>query len=181
LSDGLAPPHAEASKATAAIAATGQARCRHFAEECVTLALDTSFGDSIFQLDAPWRRLARPGTLTGERRSGTEPHHHMRLSAKYAFILVAVPVFLAAALSCGGDGGNSVTGKVADVVSSGIDSFSSLSVVDGEGRVWTFSGGRFPAFTPSHLLEHRLTGAQIKVTYRKEANGSLTPVALDDG
>jgi hypothetical protein len=105
----------------------------------------------------------------------------MRLRPRYAFLSLAVLILLTAALSCGGDGGDTVTGTVADVVPSGIDSFSSLSVIDGEGRLWTFSGGRFPAFTPSHLLEHRLTRASIKVTYRKEANGSLTPVALDDG
>ena len=105
----------------------------------------------------------------------------MRLSPRYAFLSLAVLILLAAAPSCGGDGGNTVTGTVADVVPSGIDSFSSLGVTDGKGRLWTFSGGRFPAFTPSHLLEHRLTRAKIKVTYRKEVDGSLTPIALGDG
>lgn len=104
----------------------------------------------------------------------------MLTGARYGFSL-AFLIVLTAALSCGGDGGNSVTGVVADVVPSGIDSFSSLSVIDGDGRLWTFSGGRFPAFTPSHLLEHRLTRAMIRVTYRKGADGSLTPIALDDG
>lgn len=105
----------------------------------------------------------------------------MRLRPRYAFLPLAALILLTAAPSCGGGGGNTVTGTVADVVPSAIDSFSSLNVIDGEGRLWTFSGGRFPAFTPSHLLEHRLTRARIKVTYRKELDGSLTPVAVDDG
>ena len=105
----------------------------------------------------------------------------MRLRTRYAFLSLAVLILLTAALSCGGDGGDTVTGTVADVVPSGIDSFSSLSVIDGEGRLWTFSGGRFPAFTPSHLLEHRLSRVKINVTYRKEVDGSLAPIALDDG
>ncbi|MEX0760996.1 MAG: hypothetical protein WD208_11195 [Dehalococcoidia bacterium] len=92
--------------------------------------------------------------------------------------LTAIAVALMA-MACG-DSGPSVTGHVVDVTPSGIDSFSSLTIRDADGRQWTFEGGRFPHFTPSHLTGHQIAGEQVRITYREEEDGTLVIVEMDD-
>ena len=89
------------------------------------------------------------------------------------------------AVSCGngenaGEETQQVTGSVQDVQPFGIDSFASLTIRDSEGQTWTFSDGRFPGFSPSHLLEHRALGEPVTVTYVEQEDGTLRAVEIED-
>jgi hypothetical protein len=66
------------------------------------------------------------------------------------------------------------------VQAAAIDTFSSLTVRDSSGDLWTFGGGRFPAFTPSHLVEHQAVGEPITVTYVEEEDGTLRVLEIED-
>lgn len=97
-------------------------------------------------------------------------------------VFIATLALLAVASCGGGDVDNVVTGFIVDVVPSGIDSFSSLIVRDDNGKVWRFGAGRFPHFTPSHLIEHQIAGDRVKVTYGEpDSDGLLTILEMDDG
>ena len=95
-----------------------------------------------------------------------------------ALCLIGVIAAVAVLAACGG--GSVVVGTVEDVTPTGIDSFSSLSVRDSDGTIWVFSGGKFPAFTPSHLLEHRVTGEKVRVTFERRPDGTRSVIAIDD-
>ena len=97
--------------------------------------------------------------------------------ARLAIVFLMSLLFAAA---CAENDGQSVSGQVVSVIPSGIDSFSSLTIEDSEGTLWTFQGGRFPEFTPSHLTEHQIAGEAVRVTYEEAEDGTLTVIALDD-
>ena len=98
-------------------------------------------------------------------------------------ILLISAALAISALACGSDSDDSktVTGQVVDVQAVSLEAFSSLTVRDEDGREWTFKGGLFTGFTPSHLVAHRAENAPVVVTYRENADGSLTALKLEDG
>ncbi len=96
-------------------------------------------------------------------------------------LLIAVAVAFVLAIAACGAAKMSVTGLVVDVTPQSIDAFAALSVRDDSGTVYTFLGARFPEFTPSHLLEHRIAGAKVKVVYRRLAGGDLEIISIEDG
>lgn len=98
-----------------------------------------------------------------------------------ASLLLTALSLIALLAACGGDGGSrKVTGTVEDVQAAAIDTFRSLTVRDSSGELWTFGEGRFPAFTPSHLVEHQAVGELITVTYIEEEDGTLRPLEIED-
>lgn len=105
---------------------------------------------------------------------------HLQPKSALGFLFISALVLGVSPVACD-DGGDAVTGYVIDVVPESIDSFSTLTVRDLSGKVWEFGGGRFPAFTPSHLREHQVTGGKVKVTYRDSVDGKLQIIAIDDG
>ncbi len=57
---------------------------------------------------------------------------------------------------------------------------SGATVVDADGREWEFQGGSFAGFTPSHVREHQVLAAPIKVRFVDEGE-VLRIVAIEDG
>ena len=104
----------------------------------------------------------------------------MRRRAAALLLVTVALAALTASAACGSDV-RTVTGFIVDVTPQSIDAFSSLTVRDGSGTIYTFQGGRFPAFTPSHLLEHRIAGEKIKVEYRVTDDGKLEVISISDG
>lgn len=96
-------------------------------------------------------------------------------------VVLAVVTLLIACGTVGCSNENSIVGTVEDVTPTGIDSFSSLTIKDGEGRLWVFEGGRFPAFTPSHLIEHRIAEERVKVTFTVDSTGRRVIEEITDG
>lgn len=89
------------------------------------------------------------------------------------------------AAACGGNdhgfiAGFAVTGQITEVIPRSLTEFESITVVDSDGKVWEFTGGRFAGFTPSHLLEHMALGETVKVSF-VEDGGNLTVVSIEDG
>lgn len=95
------------------------------------------------------------------------------------YLLVTIVMAFALVAACTGGDGESVTGEVTDVEARSITEFVSLSVIDKDGKVWEFTGGRFVGFTPSHLREHQALGDPIKVWYVEE-NGELRVTRIGD-
>ena len=101
----------------------------------------------------------------------------LRNLALVALLTLAAVMFTA----CGSDPeGTPVTGEVTDVQSRSITEFDSLTIVDSKGQTWTFSGGAFSGFTPSHLIEHQALGDPVKVWYVEE-NGVRRVTHIEDG
>ena len=109
--------------------------------------------------------------------AGDELQRTIRLQA--LLITLSLTLLLAAACS-GSNGERKVTGYVADVQPAAIDTFRTLTLRDYSGNMWTFGEGRFPAFTPSHLVEHQAVGEPITVTYVEEENGTLRVLEIVD-
>ena len=83
---------------------------------------------------------------------------------------VAAVTLLLALGACGGDAG-AVRGHVVDVQSKSLLELTSVEIVDGDGKRWTFEARGFsdPAdFTPSHLREHMVLGEPVTVRYHDE-------------
>ena len=99
-------------------------------------------------------------------------------------LVALVAALMAAAVSC--TGGSDlvaayvVTGQIVEVQSSAIDVFTSLTIRDEAGTVWTFGEGRFPGFTPSHLLQHQAQQEPLTVTFVEEEDGTLRILSIDD-
>jgi len=95
-----------------------------------------------------------------------------------ALLLTAV---LALAVACGSEPeGTAVTGEVVAVEPRTITEFESLTIIDSDGRVWTFRGGAFAGFTPSHLQEHQALGDPVKVWFVEEGD-VLRVTRIEDG
>ena len=95
---------------------------------------------------------------------------------------MAAAILISVACGGAGEGTATVTGQIVQVTPDGIDSFSSLTVRDSSGQLWEFGPGRFPEFTPSHLIQHQVNGEPVKVTYSGQAGERLlTIVAMEDG
>lgn len=95
------------------------------------------------------------------------------------YLLLTFVMALALVGACTSSGGESVIGEVMDLEARSITEFVSLSVIDEDGKVWEFTGGRFVGFTPSHLREHQALGDPIKVWYVDE-NGELRVTRIGD-
>lgn len=83
---------------------------------------------------------------------------------------VAVVGFLLVLAACDGQSG-AVRGYVVDVQSASLLELTSVKIVDGGGKGWTFEARDFsdPAdFTPSHLREHMLLGEPVTIKYHEE-------------
>jgi len=84
-----------------------------------------------------------------------------------------------ASIACAGN--QVVTGHVTSVFPKSITIVEKITVVDMDGHHWTFeSDGEYSGFTPSHLLEHQVTGDPIKIKYRAQA-GKLLIITIQDG
>ncbi len=80
----------------------------------------------------------------------------------------------------GDDGGlRQVRGQIIEVAARSIGEVETLRLRDDDGREYVFTTQGFIGFTPSHLLEHRLLGQPVLVTYREE-NGRLIAVKTED-
>ncbi|MDA0233038.1 MAG: hypothetical protein O3C69_06100, partial [Chloroflexi bacterium] len=72
------------------------------------------------------------------------------------FLAIGAILLVMIAAACGGNdhgfiAGIAVTGQITEVVPRSLTEFESITVVDSDGKVWEFTGGRFAGFTPSHL------------------------------
>ena len=97
-------------------------------------------------------------------------------------VLLSVALLLSAlSVACGADdpGGESVTGDVVSVQERSLTEFEFLTIVDGQGKDWTFVGGAFTGFTPSHLREHMALREPVRVWYVEEG-GILTATRIAD-
>ncbi len=98
-----------------------------------------------------------------------------------ALVALIALVILAVFAVCESDPeGTAVTGEVTDVRPRSITEFESLTITDAEGKSWTFAGGAFSGFTPSHLLEHQALGDPVKIWYVEEG-GVLRVTHIEDG
>jgi len=110
--------------------------------------------------------MDRSGKCRAARRAGT-------LISAAAWLVVTVA-------ACGG-GTDSVVGRVTGVVPKSITAVGTLTLLDQDGREWLFVGGpEFPGFRSSHLRDHQISGAPVRVEYR-EQDGRLAIVSVDDG
>ncbi len=116
----------------------------------------------------------------GVRKSGKSDRP--RLTAPVA---LGLP-FLLLLATCGGQAApaeeslQSVRGAVTEVEAGTIIDLTSLTVVDGEGRTWSFRAKGFVEMTPSHLRQHALLGDPVTVYYRVTDNGTLVAVRVED-
>ena len=106
--------------------------------------------------------MKNSGSIVGCRR---------RLDSRLAFLALAL--FLALILACGGDSPDSgeqqegqVRGRVLEVVGRNLAEVETLRIRDESGKEWTFGAGEgFIGFSPSHIREHQIAGESLLVTY----------------
>ena len=92
-----------------------------------------------------------------------------RPERRAAVLAVAVlALFNAGACDTTGSAEDTVTGHVIDVSAKSLLEIDVLTIEDGEGAEWRFSGRGYRGVSPSHLRQHMLQGFQIVVTYRDE-------------
>ncbi len=106
-----------------------------------------------------------------------------RLHPVGALILLATAMLAFAACGSGSDAdpdSNTVTGQIREVTDSSLTEIDTLVIVDANGREWEFKGGSFAGFTPSHVREHQVLAAPIKVRFVDEGE-VLRIVAIEDG
>ncbi len=93
-------------------------------------------------------------------------------------------VLVAAATACGGDGVESVRGRVIEV-QGGLLSVDSFVVLGDEGERLTLvpePGLTFVGGAPlSHLQEHLRDGFPVVVEYEERSGGALVATRIDDG
>ncbi len=106
-----------------------------------------------------------------------------RLRPVGALIVLATAMVVLAACGSGSDAdsdSNTVTGQIREVTDASLTEIDTLVIVDDDGREWEFRGGSFAGFTPSHVREHQVLAAPIKVRFVDEG-GLLRIVAIEDG
>ena len=59
-----------------------------------------------------------------------------------------------------------VTGRVVTVKALSLTKIDLLTIEDGLGKLWEFSGRSYLGVGPSHLRQHMLEGKQVVVTYQ---------------
>ena len=106
-----------------------------------------------------------------------------------ALVSILAAAVLMTAAACGGDGNlgdggpstntRQVRGQIIEVAARSIGEVETLRVRDEAGQEYVFATEGFIGFTPSHLLEHRLLGQTVLVTYREE-NGRLIAIRAED-
>ena len=113
-----------------------------------------------------------------------------RIGAAKGVVLVALALALAAT-ACGGGSGDTtdqlgngpdeqVRGLIVEVMERNITEVQLLRIRDEAGKFWIFTGGPgFIGITPSHLLEHQLSGQSVLVTYQDRGD-FLVAVELSD-
>ena len=106
------------------------------------------------------------------------------------FVVVALALALTAA-ACGGNSGDTidqpgnqsgeqVRGLIVEVMERNITELQLLRIRDEAGKFWIFVGAPgFIGITPSHLLEHQLSGQSVLVTYQDRGD-HLVAVELSD-
>ena len=91
------------------------------------------------------------------------------LGRRAAVFAVAVLVlFSAVACETPGSAEATVEGYVIDVSARSLLEIDVLTIEDGEGKAWSFSGRGYRGITPSHLRQHMVQVFQVVVTYRDE-------------
>ena len=96
-------------------------------------------------------------------------------------LAVALSVAALGLIACGGDSGGdtstqagqeveTVRGLILEVNSRSLLGLEALRLQDEDGTIWLFEGGgrTLPAFTPSHIREHMVTGQRISVTFERD-------------
>ena len=78
-----------------------------------------------------------------------------------------------------GDTGRQVRGNILEVVARNITEIERMSILDQDGRRWTFTTEGYTGVTPSHLREHQLFGQQVVVSY-VERKDRLVAVKIGD-
>ena len=98
--------------------------------------------------------------------SGWGPVRLERLSA----VLAGAALVLLASTGCEtpGSDGATVAGIVIDVSARSLLEIDTLTIEDGEGAEWRFSGRGYRGVTPSHLRQHMVQVFRVAVTYREE-------------
>jgi hypothetical protein len=101
-----------------------------------------------------------------------------------SFLSIAVAAFTLGAVCNGAATGDApglrqVRGQIIEVAARSIGEVETLRLRDDSGQEYVFTTQGFIGFTPSHLLEHRLLGQPVLVTYREE-NGRLIAVKTED-
>ena len=93
----------------------------------------------------------------------------VRLDRRAAIFAAAVLVlFSAVACETPGSAEASVEGYVIDVSARSLLEIDVLTIEDGEGKEWSFSGRGYRGITPSHLRQHMVQVFRVAVTYREE-------------
>ena len=87
-----------------------------------------------------------------------------------AVVLAAAVLALFSAVACEtpGSAEASVEGYVIDVSAKSLLEIDVLTIEDGEGKEWSFSGRGYRGITPSHLRQHMVQVFRVAVTYREE-------------